>query len=277
MAEDRQLKLLAEIERWESEYFSIEVTDFERTYHKWLQKGFAQFGEAKQEKILQSIDNFLFHFQAIIQNSRFLEEERKRLILLAQVFDPAIDTISDLKGLSIEQKKYIASQQIAKQRLLSFGQGGIAGMGGLFLLGTDFLAMLMINIRAIQLIALSYGFEVKKPFEMMVALKLLHISSLPKEFQKAYWEALWEEVEQMDGDSLFYEGKEEIIDVAWIAQPIQQMLKAIVIILLRKKLIQGVPLVGIAVGAITNYQFSRKVTEIAERFYQKRTIFENLS
>lgn len=273
---NREERLLEEIHEWERHYFTYEASDFERTYDKWLQMSLEQLGEKKQEKLLSSIDNILFHLHALIQNTRYHEEARNRLILQAQVFNEEIYTIDDLKKLSIEQVNFIASQQVAKQRLLAFGQGGISGMGGMLLLGIDIPALLVINLRAIQLIGLSYGYDTKKPFEMMIALKLFHAASLPKELQGQAWGELWSELEQREYDGLFYNGSEEIINSSWMQQPIRQLLKAMAITFLKKKVIQGIPLLGMAFGATMNYQFSRQITEVATRFYQKRHLYEKL-
>lgn len=277
MTFDRHYELLAKIEKWENDYFAVEATDFDQAYQKWLQKAFIQLGEENQEKILSTIDQFLFHFNAIIQNSRFLEDERDRLLNHAKVYNDQVETVEDVKLLSIDECRFISQQQIAKQRLLSLGQGGMAGMGGVVLLGTDLIAMLLINLRAIQLIALSYGFEVKRPLEMMITLKLFHVASLPKHLQRNAWDELWEEIVSHNQDELFYNGKEEITDVTWLTEPIRQLFKAIIIMMLRKKLVQGIPLVGMVFGATVNYQFTRKITEVAMNFYEKRALLEKLN
>jgi hypothetical protein len=44
--------------------------------------------------------------------------------------------------------------------------------------------------------------------------------------------------------------------------------------LLRKKLIQGMPLFGMAIGAASNYFLAKQVSEIAHNFYQKRFLLE---
>ena len=46
------------------------------------------------------------------------------------------------------------------------------------------------------------------------------------------------------------------------------------IIFFRKNLIQGIPLVSMAIGAGANYQLTRKVTEFAHNFYQLRYLRE---
>ena len=74
---------------------------------------------------------------------------------LPDVFNEDIMTITDLKHLSIDQLNYIANQQMVKHRLYSFTQGGVSGLGGVVLLGGDIPAMAVINIRIVQLIAMT--------------------------------------------------------------------------------------------------------------------------
>lgn len=272
--EERQL---AEIESWENRFFQEELSDIERIYSKWVNNSFRRLGEKRQEKLLSIIDHFLFYLQTSMQHSNYYDEASKRLLLQAQVFNSEIQTIRDFKKLSIEQLKFIASQQMAKQRLVSFAQGGASGMGGFFLLGVDLPAMLMINLRTIQLLAQSYGYDINRPFETFIALRLFHTATLPKKMQKRAWNNLWEELENYEYEGLFYRGDEQIVDAGWLQQPLKQIVKMIAISLLRKKVIQGVPLLGMAVGATINYQFTKQVTDVAHAFYQKRHLYEKLS
>ncbi|OLO40248.1 ABC transporter substrate-binding protein [Alkalihalophilus pseudofirmus] len=270
----QEQRLILEIEQWEETFFLHEPTDFETMYQKWLNVGLDQIGKDKKSKVLETIDNFLFHLHAMIQNSRFHEDARERILEQAKVFNAEIEEVQDIRTLSIEKLNFMAKQQMAKQRLMSMGQGGVSGMGGILLLGIDLPAMIAINMRAIQLIGLSYGYDVKRPAEMMVAIKIFHVASLPKNLQAGAWDALWEEVQSEDYDEWFYTGNEEVADISWIQQPLRQLIKVMMIMLLRKKLIQGVPLIGMVFGATMNYQFSRQVTEVAQRFYQKRLLIE---
>ncbi len=64
----------------------------------------------------------------------------------------------------------------------------MSGSGGLLLLGSDIPAMTVINVRIVQLIAMSYGVEVNTPFEMMLALKVFNAGAMPKRLQGIAWE-----------------------------------------------------------------------------------------
>lgn len=264
----------ADIRAWEDRYFVHEPNDFGVAYEKWIEAGFSKLHAPLKKRVLSTIDTLLFHLHALIQNSQFQLEAKERLINEARLFNEHVESISDLKSLKIDQLRYMAEQQIARQRLLSFAQGGVTGTGGLFLLGIDFPAVITMNLRSVQLIAMNYGYEIGLPSEMMTALKVFHTASLPKRLRHQAWLNLEDDVYDEQYDPYFYEDSEVLVDSLWLEHTLKQVTKAVVIQLLRKKMIQGVPIIGMAFGAGMNYQFSRQVTELAHHFYQKRYLVE---
>lgn len=266
---ERESKVLNEIRDWEKNLVSYEANDFQLTYEKYLDRSFALLPEKIQKQFFSLIDSWLFHLHGIIQGSQLQMDAKERILTAGRIFKKDIEKIDDLKHLGIDQLQYIAQQQIARHRFYSFAQGGLAGTGSTLLLGSDIPAMAVINLRVVQLIAMTYGFEVNSPFEMMTSLKVFHTATLPPRIKKEGWASLKIEMDG-EGDHYFYEGKEEITDITWLEQPIQQILKAMVIILFRKRVIQGIPLVSMAIGAGANYQLTRKVTELANKYYQLR-------
>ncbi|MEH7176497.1 EcsC family protein [Neobacillus vireti] len=266
---ERETKVLNEIREWENHLLNYEANDLQLTYEKYLERSFSLLPENIQRQFFSVIDSWLFHLHGMIQSSQIQMDAKDRILASGRVFLQDLHQIEDLKKLEIGQLQYIAMQQIARHRLYSFAQGGLAGTGGTLLLGTDIPAMAVINLRAVQLIAMTYGFEVNTPYEMMSSLRVFHTATLPPRLQKEGWTILMNEMDS-SGDSYFYEGNEEITDVTWLEQPIQQLFKALVITLFRKKLIQGLPVVSMAIGAGTNYQLTRKVTEFAHNYYQLR-------
>lgn len=270
---DRETIVLREIRDWEGSLLSYEANDFQLTYEKYLERSFSLLPGEVQKKFFSVIDSWLFHLHSLIQGSQLQMDAKERILASGRIFRNDIAEIIDLKRLNIDQLQYIAEQQIARHRLYSFAQGGLAGTGGTLFLGTDIPAMAVINLRIVQLIAMTYGFEVNSPFEMMTSLKVFHTATLPPRIKKAGWASLLAELEASD-QHYFYEGNEEIIDITWLEQPVQQILKAMVITLFRKKVIQGIPLVSMAIGAGANYQLTRKVTDLAHKYYQLRYLKE---
>lgn len=270
---NREMKVWNEISEWQEKLYQYEPTDLAALYDKWLEQGFALLPENVQQQFFEKLDTWLFHLHAMVQSSQVQIDARERILASARVFNEEIETLSDLNHLSIDQLNYIANQHIAKHRLYSFAQGGMSGSGGLLLLGSDIPAMTVINVRIVQLIAMSYGVEVNTPFEMMLALKVFNAGAMPKRLQGIAWEELIREVQTAE-DDYFYLGIEELTNPTWMEQPLKQLLKALSIAVFRKKLVRGIPFISMAIGAGSNYQMTRSVSEFAQKFYQYRYLLD---
>ncbi|WP_347549289.1 EcsC family protein [Pseudalkalibacillus hwajinpoensis] len=271
---EREENRLNAILQWEQEHFAQNATDFERTFQKWYDYQLSQIESPIKDRVYAIIDAALFHMHSFIQNSQSQVDATHRLLTEARLFHSEIEQIQDMKKLSIDQLSYIADQQIARQRLVSLAQGGLSGTGSILLLGIDLPAVLAINLRTVQLIAQTYGYPVNYPTEMMIALKVFHMATLPKGLQEQAWNTIEEELKNEQEHPYFYEGPEEVADAYWLQGPLKQIAKGTVLMMLRKKLIQGLPLFGIAIGAGVNYRFARSVSETAHKFYQKRFLME---
>ncbi|MEC1720484.1 EcsC family protein [Schinkia azotoformans] len=271
---DSERRVYKQIVDWEQGLFEYIPTDIERALDKWIEFGFEKLDPEIKEQFFKNLDNMLFHLHAFIQGSDSQMIAKERLIKTARVLDEDIDQVTDLKKLTIDQLVYLADQQIAKYRIYSFAQGGLAGTGGA-LLGVDVPAVIMLNLRAVQTLANVYGYDVNIPYEMMTSLRVFHAATLPKRMRAAGWSKLINEVQQFDDQFYYlYEKDEELTNETWLEQPLIQILKSMVIILFRKKVIQGLPLVSMAFGAGMNYKLSRQVTEFANHFYQMRYLNE---
>ncbi|QED48931.1 EcsC family protein [Cytobacillus dafuensis] len=268
---EREKVVLAQIQDWVNKLYSYEPNDFELTYEKYLERSFSLLPENIQQQFFSVLDNWLFHLHALIQGSQLQLDAKERIITAGRVFNPGIETIEELISLDIDKLQYIAQQQISRHRVYSIAQGGLAGTGSSIMLGADIPAMAVINLRVVQLIAMTYGIEVNTPYEMMCSLKVFHAATLPRRMQSRAWDELMSELNN-EKDFYFYEGNEELANLAWMEQPLQQLLKGIAIFIFRKKSIQGIPFISMAIGAGTNYRLTRKVTEFAHTYYQFRYI-----
>lgn len=270
---ERETKVLHNIAEWSNQLYRYQPNDFELTFDKYLDQSFSLLPEGVQTQFFTLLDSWLFHLHALIQGSQLQMDAKERILTAGRIFETDITKIEDLRELNIEQLQYIAEQQIARHRFYSMVQGGLTGTGGSLVLGSDIPAMAVINLRVVQLIAMTYGYEVNTPFEMMTSLKVFHAATLPSRLQGRAWEDLLNDLNEHQ-TYYFYEGNEEITDIIWMEQPIKQILKAIVISLFKKKTMKGIPLVGIGIGASTNYLFTRKVTDFTHKYYQMRYLRE---
>jgi len=268
---ERELRVLEELKDWEVSLSEYVPNDLELVYDRYLERTFSMLPEEVQEQFFVKFDSWLFHLHSLIQGSQLQMDAKDRILSAGRVFNPDMESVADMKHLSIEQIQFIADQQIARHRLYSFVQGGMSGSGGNLVLGADIPAMAVINLRSVQLIAMSYGFEVNTPFEMMTALKVFHTAMMPKRLQYSGWNELKDDLKQAEDDDLyFYHGKEELTDITWVEQPIKQIMKAILILMFRKRKLQGIPVISMAIGAGSNYQLTRKVTDFTHKYYQMR-------
>ncbi len=270
----RKKTIWEEIEKWEQSYFidseanryySLEA-DFNKSVETWRPD--------LQIKLLQIVDSIIFHTHTIAQNSTYDKQMTDKVLNLGRVFEANVENISDMKRLTIDQLRYISQQNLAKQRLISLTQGGVSGFGGIFFVALDLPLMLTINMRSIHLTALTYGYDLNKPYELMLALKVFHVATLPKTMQKEGWKQLLLELEACEDEWLLFDENNLDKSTAWLQQPIKQLAKGMALLLLKKKLIYGLPIFGITVGAASNYFLTKQVSEIAHRFYEKRHLLE---
>jgi hypothetical protein len=267
--DQRESQIRHELSEWELELLNHRANDFEMTYNKWMERGFESIHPKIRSKIFSTLDTWIFHLHAFIQGSQTQLDARRRLINEGRLLNENIEQLSDLNMLSIDQLSYLAEQQMAKYRTYALAQGGLTGTGGILLLGIDIPAVTILNLRAVQLVSMTYGYDVNVPYEMMTSLKVFHAATLPKRLQADALAQLKEDIIE-SSQVYFYEGNDELTDVTWVEHPLKQILKGTCILLFRKKLIQGLPLISMAVGAGLNYQLTKQVTEFAHKFYQMR-------
>ncbi|WP_175615933.1 EcsC family protein [Piscibacillus halophilus] len=259
------------IEKWETDLESYHMNDFERVYEVWLNQMFSKVPKHYQDKIFEWADQWFLYSYTFLQGTSSQIAARERILQTARSFDDEIEEISDLRRLSIEQLTYLADQQLAKSRVYSFTQGGITGTGGWLFLGIDFPLILTLNLRSVQMIGSSFGYDLNNPVEMLLALKVLHGGMMPQRFKYGTWLELKEELNSLDS---IMEQDDWILDQNWFEQPVNQLFKTLAIVMFRRKLVQGVPLLSVGIGAISNYKLAKNVTSFAKTFYQYRHLNE---
>lgn len=267
-------KMVDGIADWQQSLFDREPTDVQVIIDKWVESAFSRIPSSKRKAFFSHVDKWLIYMHTFIQQSQMQYDAKQRIISSAKVFDESVEHIEDIQSMPLHIRAYLAEQQVAKHRLYAMGQGGVSGIGGLLFLGVDIPALFAINIKAIQLIGMSYGYEMNSPYEMVVALKVFYGATLPSHLQQHAWTELIEQVKEASDQQLFYEGNDDITNEVWFEQPIKQGLKGIFLFMLRKKLVQGIPVLGVAVGATANYKLTKQVTDYAHRFYQARCLIE---
>jgi len=268
---EREKHLLNRIEEWERQLKEYEPTDFEYTYDQWFESTLEKLPDGFKENMNAYIDQWLFYIHASIQHTNFQKRTIEQLIKKARLEDSSIEDITSMKKLPLEYLDYIASEQIQKHQWISLIQGGLAGTGRPLFFGTDIISMIVINLRAIQIIAATYGFDIQRPFEQMLSLKIFYVATLPKRFQLEAWNQLWKEVQESD-EEYYYYGDENITSSKFIHFSLKQLMKGLAILTFKNK--EKPSILSITVGAGSNYRFTKSITQFAQTFYQYRLLKE---
>ncbi|MEK4028474.1 EcsC family protein [Pseudobacillus sp. FSL P4-0506] len=270
---EREKAVWEEIMAWEQSMADYDGNDFQYTYSKWLNAALATIPEEALSSFFGQLDSVLFHMHSLLQGSQFQNEARDRILTSARVFREDVEVLDDLKKLTIDQLRYLNSQQSSRHRLYSLIQGGITGTGGAIPLSTDFAAMAVLNLRAIQITAMTYGYDPQLPFEMMASLKVFHAAALPERLKADGWQELLIDLEERE-HPYFYNETEQLIDPSWMEGQIKQFSKLLAITLFKNKKMANLPLISLAIGAGANYRLTKSMTEFAEKYYQYRWLQE---
>lgn len=270
----REKAVLDEITLWENNLQNDVRTDFQRTFDRWMNNKVDEIPNSMKRLFFKKLDASLFNLHSFIQSSFIQQDAKKQILLSAKALNKDISQINDLHMLPIDQLHYLADLQTSKHRLYSFLQGGITGTGGILLTGIDIPAQTILNLRSIQMVSMCYGYEINNPYEMMTSLKVYHASLMPKHLQYQQWVELKKEIDTDEGMYYFYEGNDDLANSHSLEFLLKQVAKLSVLSLFKRKLITGLPLVSIMIGAGANYHHTRQITDFANKFYQYRLINE---
>lgn len=257
---------LDKLEQWENELSNKRPNKLFSIYSDYISASLSYIPDMHKQIILRSLDNILFHLHAILFNSTFQRNTAQKLMHHARVHNESIFTLKDMKKLNIDQLQAIADKQMAHYRILASAQGVLASKHTGFLLG-DFLSMVIINLRAVQVLASIYGGPADSPNEIMTTLKVFCAGCLPHNQRVAAWDELMIELEK-EQQGFFYDGNDEIVQ--------EKMMHTLLTELIKLSFLQFYKgsHTGAIIGATVNYHFTRNITEVAHHYYQKSYLLD---
>jgi|GEM_PF-2781267 len=237
------------------------------------------------QKIPQSYSNTFneffstafFHTQSLIQTTKQFQEKKLDILNRAQILRSDVKIISDLRKLPLRQLNFLAEQEISKALIVSSVQGGISGTSTKLALFGDLPALLFINLKTVQEIALCYGYDVSIPKEMECSLKVLQGAILPSTEKYIVWSQLMNDILKHEDSDVFATWENEFNGEGVYYTIILQMCKLLMIHSLRSKVLGGIPLLGVTVGAKWNESFTKNVLEYTKKFYQYRILSERVN
>ncbi|WP_091183543.1 EcsC family protein [Paenibacillus catalpae] len=144
-------------------------------------------------------------------------------------------------------------------------QGASTGIGGIFTLAIDIPLLLGISIKALQEIAISYGYDPTEKSERIFIVKCLQFSSSDIVGKKAI----------LDDLAAFHSG-EQSGQVLSQLQGWREVMLSYRDNFGWKKMFQMIPIAGILFGAYLNRSTLQDVTETGKIMYRKRRILEKM-
>jgi len=241
--------------------------------NEWFTKWVAKMPGDKKESIIELMDHMFFYLSSFFQQKEQTEELERKILLEARLFDPEIHSIHQMDQLALHQLEYLEEKWKRKYTMYALIEGGIAGIGHPFFLVADLPALLAINMKMIQAIASSYGYSLKSPAEQVILLQVLHAASLHEKMHGSAME--WLEENFLDEeDALLAYRQDTVLQPEWLETLVKQWMKSLVLYGMKKTTKNSFSILGVALGANLNYQFSKRVAQFSSEFYRKRFLHE---
>lgn len=164
-----------------------------------------------------------------------------------------------VEGLTLEQREIRVRERIKFYRNTAAAEGALTGAGGLLLGLADFPLWLALKMKMLFEIASLYGFDVSNLKERIYILHVFELTFSSQKHRNHIFEILnhWHEHEKQLPDDIhafdwlkFQQEYRDYIDIA--------------------KLLQLVPGIGAAVGAVVNHKLTNKLGTTAMNAYRLR-------
>ncbi len=210
-------------------------------------------------RTLAQIEPFFLQLHPFITKDEWFKQRAK------EAFTPLPVDASEQEIIIHEQK---LNREEAKIRLLSAGKGAylVKGKRMAFTLP----AQLYVCGRAIALIGHAYGYKGDTALEALYAIRLLHLSFLPRYARLAEWELLQKELVEHEKGQPFYQSREGLFNDELLVSLALRSMKWGLIRSVSNKQVAGKCLATSAVGAYSFYKQTQAALAAARAFYQKR-------
>lgn len=217
------------------------------------------------EKVGQILDELGFYVQT---GGRYLVSEKNICKNYAKKLSVDAITIPEIARQPIQTMNEVAASYIKTTKNIAMAQGATTGIGGFLTLSIDIPILLGLSLKALQEIAICYGFDPNERNERIFIVKCLQFASSDIVGKKA----ILDELSAYDSD----------IEASARNQTISQLQGWREVMMTYrdnfgwKKLFQMIPVVGMVFGAFINKSTIEDVAEVGMMLYQKRRILHRL-
>jgi uncharacterized protein (DUF697 family) len=181
----------------------------------------------------------------------------------AVFFGAAFTTASPLLHESLEQREFRVHEKIKIYRNTAAAEGAITGAGGILLGLADFPLWLTIKMKMLFEIAALYGYHVNNYKERLFLLYIFELTFSSQQHRNTIFHVVedWENYQKELPDDIngfdwrsFQQEYRDFIDIA--------------------KLLQLIPGIGAAVGAVVNYRLTTKLGKTAINVFRMRSLMQ---
>ncbi|PIC58508.1 hypothetical protein CSV80_03000 [Sporosarcina sp. P12(2017)] len=179
----------------------------------------------------------------------------------------AVSTLEDVEKLPISTMDAAVEKITGSRKKLAVLQGASSGIGGVFTLTIDIPLLLGLQIKTLQDIAISYGYNPNDKEERLFVVKCLQFISADIVGKEAILKQL----------SLFDANDHTTREVISELQGWREVVFSYRDQFGWKKLFQMIPIAGLVFGAFINRSAVNDIAETGKMLYRKRRIIERLN
>lgn len=168
----------------------------------------------------------------------------------------------------LEQLDNLASEYASSNEILSALEGAGMGLGGLFFVAADIPTLITLNLRLLNQMAYIYGVDTDNAMEREFILNIMLLACSDKRDRHGLIWTLDQQAKTNEAAAASGE-KQPYVDETTNTK-LTETAHRIALKLTQAKLLQFLPLVGIAIGAGGNYAFSREIAHHGMMVMRKR-------
>ncbi|MFK2825890.1 EcsC family protein [Bacillus sp. B190/17] len=259
---EQLLTELSAIEKWEKDQKRLWIWEkVARLPFKLLDKITPKVIQNKISQLLDEIGNF------IQTGGQYLIQE-KSVLNKIQEANPelVIQSIHDVRSVPIEKMDFVSESLKNSRANMATVQGASTGIGGVFTLAVDIPLLLGLSLKTLQDLAITYGYDPNEKEERVFIIKCLQFTSSDVVGKQAILNDL----------SACYRGQVKNREMLSQLQGWREVIYTYRDQFGWKKMMQLVPVAGIAFGAFTNRSAILDIAETGMMLYKKRRIMERL-
>jgi len=252
---DYERTVQKQIETWQSGDVSLiaQVLNWAMAPMDWVVE------RVVPEELVDGVDTAISQFLSLLNDASSWTYEPKEVLRVARSKGVQADDIADLRDRDLSLLDAIAKGYASENAVLAAVEGGGMGLGGAVLIAADIPLLFGINLRLIQQIGASYGFDVSTPAYAPLVLSIFNVAASGSRQSKN--QALREVTVAAAALAQFSDYRGRVSGM--FREQNRHLPREIAKNIAGRKIAQAIPIAGAAIGAGINYWFTTETAESA--------------